>query len=106
MTGASDIFRVLADPTRLAAFELLAHKEMTVSDLTSRFEVSQPAISQHMAVLRTHGLVCHRKVGRAVYYRANPSGIAPIFRWIDVHRAFWEKSMPKLAATLKEMKDE
>jgi DNA-binding transcriptional ArsR family regulator len=103
---AISIFRALGDPTRLAVFEFLAREEMTVSELTRRFEVSQPAISQHLATLRVSGLVRQRKEGRQIFYRANPAGIGPMFRWIDIHRAFWHDRGPKLRNVLKEMKDE
>jgi DNA-binding transcriptional ArsR family regulator len=105
VSEAIGIFRALADPTRLAVFEFLAKQELSVSELTSRFAVSQPAISQHLAALRASGLVSHRKAGREVYYRADPEGIHPLFRWIDIHRAFWRERAPRLKTVLKEMKD-
>jgi DNA-binding transcriptional ArsR family regulator len=106
MHEAAEIFRVLADPTRLAVFESVARREMTVSELTDRFDVSQPAISQHLAALRNRGLVSQRKDGRYVYYRADPSGVKPLVDWLSHYRAFWKERIPRLHELLGEMKDE
>jgi DNA-binding transcriptional ArsR family regulator len=78
----TEIFRVLADPTRRAVFEGLVAGEMGVGELTSRFAVSQPAISQHIAALREAGLVIERRRGRFVYYRAELTGLLPLTGWI------------------------
>jgi DNA-binding transcriptional ArsR family regulator len=106
MHESTELFRALGDPTRLAVFECVARREMTVSELTSRFDVSQPAISQHLAALRMIGLVSQRKVGRYVYYRANPAGMKPLVHWLRHYQAFWKERMPRLGKLLKEMKDE
>ncbi|HEY0758667.1 MAG TPA: metalloregulator ArsR/SmtB family transcription factor [Acidisarcina sp.] len=103
MQQAVDVFRALADPTRLAVFETVARRELTVSELKGRFEVSQPAISQHLAVLRTSGLVTHRKVGRQVFYSADPGGMKPVIDWISEYRAFWQAKLPRLQALLTQM---
>jgi len=100
------IFRVLADPTRLAVLENVMRWEMTVTDLTARFAVTQPAISQHLAVLRENGLVLHRREGRQIFYRADPNGLRPMFRWIDQYRTFWQERMPRLRTLLSEMRHE
>jgi|SRR5579863_6527193 DNA-binding transcriptional ArsR family regulator len=106
MHEAAKFFRALGDPTRLAVFECVARREMTVSELTDRFDVSQPAISQHLAALRMSGLVSQRKDGRFVYYRADPAGMKPLIHWLRHYQAFWKERMPRLRALLKEMKDE
>lgn len=98
-----EIFRALSDPTRRAVFERLAAGEMTVSELTAGFAVSQPAISQHLAVLRGAGLVADRRDGRRVFYRTDPAGLAPLAGWIDRYRAFWPERIEKLKDVLKEM---
>src|SRR5215475_12308399 len=88
-----DCFQAIADPTRRAVFNLLARREMTVSDLTKRFPVSQPAVSQHLAVLRSAGLVSERKVGRYRYYRTEPTGLRPVFDWIASFQRFWREKL-------------
>ena len=97
------IFRALADPTRRAVFERVAAREMTVSELKGYFAVSQPAISQHLAALKGVGLVSERREGRFAYYRADPSGMAPLLSWIERYRAFWPDRIEKLKDVLKGM---
>jgi len=100
------VFRALADPTRRAVFEALAGAEMTVGQLTSGFDVSQPAISQHLAALRTAGLVRERREGRYAYYRIDPAGLTPLAAWVDRYRAFWPRRIERLKTVLKGMDDE
>src|ERR1700720_3482108 len=106
MHEAAELFRALADSTRLAVFECVARRGMTVPELTNRFDVSQPAISQHLAALRNSGLVSQRKEGKYVYYRAKPAGIKPLIHWLSHYQAFWRERMPRLRKLLQEMKDE
>jgi DNA-binding transcriptional ArsR family regulator len=101
----TEVFRALADPTRRAVFEKLAARELSVSELTAGFEVSQPAISQHLAALRQAGLVAERRAGRFVYYRAEPDGLSPLMTWIDRYRALWSDRLQKLATVLQEMEE-
>ncbi|MDB5481220.1 MAG: transcriptional regulator, ArsR family [Caulobacteraceae bacterium] len=92
----ADIFRALADPTRRAVFERLAGREMTVSALKQGFEVSQPAISQHLASLRGAGLVRERREGRYAYYSMDPGGLNALAAWVDRYRAFWPPRIERL----------
>ena len=82
--GAAEnkIFQALADPSRRAIFESLTRGEAAVKDLTARFDISQPAVSQHLATLKDAGLVNGRREGRNVYYRVEPRGLAPLVGWI------------------------
>lgn len=103
MQHADAVFRALADPTRRAIFERLTRGESAVKDLTARFQVSQPAVSQHLAALRDAGLVTERREGRFAYYRAEPKGLRPLVDWIAHYQAFWLNRLERLQALLKEM---
>jgi len=103
MPSEAALFRTLADPTRRAVFERLGAGEMTVSELRDGFAVSQPAISQHLAVLKAAGLVSERRSGRNAYYRLRPEGLAPLAGWVDRYRAFWPERMETLKDLLKDM---
>jgi DNA-binding transcriptional ArsR family regulator len=98
-----DIFRALADPTRRSVFEKLAVGGMNASDLRRGIAISQPAMSQHLAVLRSAGLVRERRNGRFVNYEVDPEGIVRIGRWLARYRAYWPRRMDDLKALLKEM---
>ena len=95
------IFQALADPSRRAIFESLTRGEAAVKDLTARFDISQPAVSQHLATLREAGLVARRREGRQAYYRVNPRGIKPLVDWIATYRAFWSERLDRLGALLE-----
>jgi DNA-binding transcriptional ArsR family regulator len=99
----TQVFRALADPTRRAVFERLARGEASVSELTQDFDVSQPAISQHLATLRRAGLVSARQSGRNAFYRADPAGLAPLVAWIDRYQSFWRGRLQKLKSVLRDM---
>jgi DNA-binding transcriptional ArsR family regulator len=97
----------LADPSRRAIFEsLMGGGEAAVKDLTSRFEISQPAVSQHLAALKDAGLVNGRREGRSVYYRVEPRGMQPLIDWVNHYREFWMQSAERLEKLLDEMDDE
>jgi DNA-binding transcriptional ArsR family regulator len=98
-----DIFRALADPTRRAVFERLSAAELTVGDLTRSFSVSQPAISQHLAVLKGAGMVAERRQGRQAWYRAAPGALAGLEAWVARYRSFWPERVEALKDVLKEM---
>lgn len=99
----ADIFRILADPTRRTLFERLVSQEMSVSDLKAGLTVSQPAVSQHLAALKSAGLVHERREGRFTYYRADPQALAPLVEWVDRYRAFWPERIERLKDVLKRM---
>ena len=97
------IFLALADPSRRAIFESLTRGETAVKDLTARFRISQPAVSQHLAALKDAGLVHGRREGRCVYYRVEPNGMVPLIDWISHYRAFWTDHVGRLEKLLGTM---
>ena len=99
----SSVFSALADPTRRAILAQLMDGDRTVAELNAPFAVSQPAISQHLAVLRQAGLVTERREGRNAHYRAVPQALAPLADWVERYRGFWPERIEKLKSVLKEM---
>ena len=97
------IFKALADPSRRAIFASLTRGEAAVKELTARFDISQPAVSQHLALLKEAGLVNARRDGRNVYYRVQPRGMKPLINWIEHYRAFWTDRVDRLEKLLEEM---
>ena len=95
MTTPAEVLRVLADPTRRALYERLARGEARVKHLTAEVDVSQAAVSQHLAALREAGLVTERRDGRVTYYSIDPDGLRPLVEWIDRH---YEAGAPRVSA--------
>ena len=103
LVAENKIFQALADPSRRAIFESLTRGEAAVKDLTARFDISQPAVSQHLAALKQAGLVNGRREGRCVYYRVEPDGMKPLIDWIATYRAFWTDRVDRLEQLLEKM---
>ena len=105
MADASDmLFRTLADPTRRAIFERLCREgEQTVTALTARAGISQPAVSKHLGVLKQAGLVRDRPAGRQTHYSAQLNALAPLVDWTREMAGFWETRLDHLEDLLKRM---
>ena len=99
----SEVFRALADPTRRAVFERLLAGERNATELRDGMAISQPAISQHIAVLRGAGLISEQRAGRHIRYAVNPEGLRPLIDWLTRYRAFWPARVEKLKDMLKDM---
>jgi DNA-binding transcriptional ArsR family regulator len=92
------LFAALGDPTRLALVErLLDEGEATAGALAAPFAISKPAISRHLAVLESAGLIERRVSSRWRVARARPEAMAALGNWVERHRDFWEASFDRLA---------
>ena len=99
----NDIFKALADPTRRTIFEKLASGSMNASALREGMDISQPAMSQHLAVLRNAKLVREERRGRFINYEVDPDGLALIADWLAKYRAYWPARIDALKTLLKDM---
>ncbi|NIZ10513.1 helix-turn-helix transcriptional regulator [Pseudooceanicola sp. HF7] len=101
MTQLTRAFAALSDPTRMALVEtLIARGELPAGVLAGEAEISAPAISRHLKVLREAGLIAQRVEGTHRYYTARPEALAAISGWCMGHRAFWEGSLARLDSLL------
>jgi DNA-binding transcriptional ArsR family regulator len=91
----------LADPTRRRIVELLARGERTAGELVDEFDVSAPAISQHLNVLREAGLVTTRVEGQSRIQTLNPAGLDELEAWLERTRSFWSHRLDALEHELK-----
>ena len=96
----SPTFRAISHPTRRAVLDVLATGDRTVTELTSLFEVSQPAISQHLEVLRQAGLVRATRVGRQRRYALDPQPLREVFDWAERYESFWRGRLQRLGQVL------
>lgn len=99
----NEIFKALADPTRRAIFEKLATGSKNASSLRDGMEISQPAMSQHLSVLRNARLVREQRRGRFVNYEVDPDGLVLIAGWLAKYRAYWPARIDALRTLLKDM---
>jgi DNA-binding transcriptional ArsR family regulator len=101
---ADGLFKALSDPTRRAILErLICEGELSVHVLTGHTGVSQPAVSKHLGLLKSVGLVTDRRDGRETFYSADPQGLAPLADWMKVYGSFWRGRFNKLESLLKRM---
>lgn len=82
-----DLFSALADPTRCRVVEMLHERSRPVHELAAAFDISRPAISRHLKVLKDAGLVAEEKAGRENVYSLQPSQLKPMLDWLEKHRA-------------------
>ena len=94
------VFEVLSDPTRRHIVELLAAGERTAGDLGCEFEISQPAVSRHLRVLRENGLVSSRPRAQQRLYKLEARRLEDIDRWLGRYRAFWNARLDDLGDVL------
>ncbi|GGE14747.1 transcriptional regulator [Aureimonas endophytica] len=99
----NEVFKALADPTRRAIFEKLAEGGAHASALREGMAISQPAMSQHLAVLRAARLVREERQGRFVLYEVDPEGLLLVLGWLRKYRAFWPARIAALQDVLKDM---
>ncbi|HKE00025.1 MAG TPA: metalloregulator ArsR/SmtB family transcription factor [Planctomycetota bacterium] len=102
--AAEDVFRAIADPTRRAILDRLASGPQSVTALLEPLDMTQPAISQHLRVLRDVGLVRPTRAGRFRLYALQPAPLRDVAKWIDLYRQFWTDKLGKLGKYLDESK--
>lgn len=91
----------LADPTRRRIVELLAERDRDAGEIASYFEVSRPAVSRHLRVLREHGLVQSRGLAQRRIYSLDPEPLEEIDAWLSKYRAFWANRLDALDVQLR-----
>lgn len=94
-------FETLADPTRRRIMELLAERERSAGEIVRTFQLSQPAVSQHLRRLREAGLVSVRAEAQRRVYQLNPDGLRETEEWLDRTRGSWNRRVRALERELK-----
>jgi DNA-binding transcriptional ArsR family regulator len=96
----SDVFAAIGDPTRRKILDMLSHNSMPVGEISERFRVSRPAISQHLRVLREASLVRARRCGREQIYSLRPEPLREAYVWIEHYQQFWNEKLSALGKYL------
>jgi len=94
-------FTALADPTRRRIVELLAQRELPAGEIAERFDVSAPAISQHLKILREAQLVSVRADAQRRIYGIDPAGFAELDQWLTRVKRFWPARLDVLERQLR-----
>jgi DNA-binding transcriptional ArsR family regulator len=101
-----NVFQAIADPNRRAILSLLAEKRMTLNGVAENFEISRPAISKHIRILKECGLVIVIPQGRERYVEARFDKLDEVTEWIEQYRQIWEARFNRLDDLLEQMKKE
>jgi DNA-binding transcriptional ArsR family regulator len=98
-------FDVLGDPVRRRILELLRDQELGSGDLVDRirteFGISQPAVSQHLRVLRDNGFATVRASGTRRLYAVDPAGLSHVDSWLEQFRGMWEQRLAALGTEVQ-----
>jgi DNA-binding transcriptional ArsR family regulator len=94
-------FTVLADPTRVRILDLLCEREWSVGEMVKQFKLTQPAVSQHLKVLKDAGFVASRVDAQRRIYRVRPEPLKEIDGWLERYRKFWSEELDSLERHLE-----
>ena len=105
-TASDDsVFQAIASPTRRALLDVLSLGESNVSALVSSLDITQSAVSQQLAILKSAGLVSERSDGRFRQYRLEAKPLAEVDAWVGRYRAHLERQLDAIGRVLDELPD-
>lgn len=91
--------RAIAEPRRRTILRLVGESELSAGEIAAHFDVTRPAISQHLTILRNAGLVAERREGPRRLYRVRPEGLADVREYLE---GFWAEGLDRLKAAAEE----
>src|ERR1700739_1813525 len=100
------VFRAIAHPTRRKILQLLRHGRLTVGEIAANFRSSRPAISKHLRLLRSAGLVVSHKDGTASICSLNAKPLRTVNNWLQDYREFWGESLRNLKRYIEETENQ
>jgi DNA-binding transcriptional ArsR family regulator len=97
VSGCDRVFLALANPVRRELLEILTRQPLSAGELSERFELSRPAVAEHLKVLREAGLVVDEPQGRRRIYRLTAEPLAELGEWLHPFEKFWRARLAALA---------
>jgi DNA-binding transcriptional ArsR family regulator len=91
-----DVFTAISHPARRQMLDLLVEQDRSVSSIATHFQMSRPAVSQHLAVLLAAGLVSEQRHGRERHYHLLPERLGPVRDWIRHYERYWDDRLLRL----------
>jgi len=98
-----EVFRAISSPTRRALLDKLSNRDQSVQRLAASFQMTLPAVSQQLAILREAGLVTSRRAGRWRVYRLNAEPLREVMAWLKAYERFFAVRLKELRDDLEEL---
>jgi DNA-binding transcriptional ArsR family regulator len=97
-----DIFKAIADPTRREIINLIAHQSMNLNAVADNFDMSRPAVSKHIKILTSCGLLVIKQQGRERFCHADLRQLKEVTDWAEQYRRFWSQKLDALGQFLNQ----
>ncbi|NYF25387.1 helix-turn-helix transcriptional regulator [Sporosarcina sp. JAI121] len=104
-TQKYDVFQAIADPTRRKLLEIIAVEELSISTMSSHFTMSRTAVTKHLHILESAGLVNSRKSGREKLYRLETEPLQKLQSWLSIYEQYWDNKLAKLKKVIEDNQD-
>jgi DNA-binding transcriptional ArsR family regulator len=98
-----DVFQAIADPTRRAIINMIAHQSLNLNSVAEQFDVSRPAISKHIKILTECGLIVIKQQGRERFCEAKLETLNEVSNWVEQYKQFWDAKLDSLELYLDEL---
>lgn len=99
-----DVFQAIADPVRRDIIQLLSNETLSVNTVAEKFDVSRPAISKHLKILKECGIIEIDKKGRERFCSIKAENLIPAFLWIEQYKNLWEEQLDSFEGYLMKLK--
>ncbi len=104
METRRDVFQAIADPTRRQIIGLLSKEAMNLNAIADHFDVTRPAISNHIRILNECGIIAIDQVGRERYCKIQPKNLKEVSTWINQFESLWEARIDSFEKYLYQLK--
>lgn len=106
MKARRDVYQAIADPTRRAIINMIAHEPHNVNAIAEKFDITRQATSLHIKILTDCGLITIRQEGRDRYCEARLEKLSEVSAWVDQYKQHWESKLDSLENYLQKLKKE
>jgi DNA-binding transcriptional ArsR family regulator len=104
METRRDVFQAIADPIRRQIISLIAHQSMNLNAIAAHFDVTRPAISNHIRILNECGIISIEQAGRERYCKIQPNNLKEVADWIGQFHELWEQRLDSFEKYLHRLK--
>jgi DNA-binding transcriptional ArsR family regulator len=104
MESRRDVFQAIADPTRREIIDLLAQQSMNLNSIAEHFEITRPAISNHIRILNECGIIEIEQIGRERFCKIRPDKLKDVSAWVGQYERLWVEKIESFEKYLYQLK--